>query len=156
MLLQTSHNHSRLQGSETITFGALSGQNFGDPDFAVTATASSGLAVSFAASGNCTAAGSTIHLTGQAPVRSPHRKGVIATTTLPQMSLNRSRSPKAARPSASGATHESLRCSGLRGHSDGFFQFGSELHCQWQLQRSWFHRSPHRCGLLHDHRFTSW
>src|SRR6185503_13341676 len=48
---------------QTITFGALPARAFGDPDFAVTATASSGLPVAFAASGNCTVAGSTVHLT---------------------------------------------------------------------------------------------
>ena len=52
------------KGSQTITFAALASKNFGDPDFAVSATASSGLAVTFAATGNCSVAGSTVHLTG--------------------------------------------------------------------------------------------
>ena len=34
------------------------------PDFEVSATASSGLTVSFAASGTCTVTGTTVHLTG--------------------------------------------------------------------------------------------
>src|SRR5882724_1288016 len=55
---------SIAKGNQTITFGALSGKIFGDADFAVSATSSSGLAVNFAASGNCTVAGSTVHLTG--------------------------------------------------------------------------------------------
>ena len=38
-------------------------KTFGDPDFTVSATASSGLAVSFAAAGNCTVSGNTVHLT---------------------------------------------------------------------------------------------
>ncbi len=37
---------------------------YGDPDFEVSATASSGLPVSFIASGNCTISGTTVHLTG--------------------------------------------------------------------------------------------
>jgi hypothetical protein len=49
---------------QTITFGTLAAKTFGDADFAVSATASSGLPVSFAASGNCTVSGSTVHLTG--------------------------------------------------------------------------------------------
>jgi hypothetical protein len=49
---------------QTITFGALANKTYGDADFGVTATASSGLAVSFAASGNCTASGSAVHITG--------------------------------------------------------------------------------------------
>ncbi len=52
------------KAGQTITFGALSGKNFGDPDFTVSATASSSLAVTFAASGNCSVAGSTVHITG--------------------------------------------------------------------------------------------
>jgi alpha-tubulin suppressor-like RCC1 family protein len=49
---------------QTISFGALPGKIYGDPDFAVSATASSGLPVSFAAGGTCTVSGSTVHLTG--------------------------------------------------------------------------------------------
>jgi hypothetical protein len=49
---------------QTITFGALAAKTFGDADFTVSATASSGLPVTFSASGNCTVAGSTVHLTG--------------------------------------------------------------------------------------------
>ena len=52
------------KASQTITFGALANKNFGDPDFAVSATASSSLTVSFSAIGNCSVAGSTVHLTG--------------------------------------------------------------------------------------------
>jgi hypothetical protein len=52
------------RADQTITFGALSSKNFGDPDFAVSATASSSLPVSFSVTGSCSAAGSTVHLTG--------------------------------------------------------------------------------------------
>jgi hypothetical protein len=52
------------QAGQAITFGALSDNNFGDPDFTVSATASSSLTVSFAASGNCSVTGSTVHLIG--------------------------------------------------------------------------------------------
>jgi hypothetical protein len=52
------------KAAQTIAFGALGGKTFGDADFMVSATASSGLAVSFAASGNCSVAGATVHLTG--------------------------------------------------------------------------------------------
>jgi Regulator of chromosome condensation (RCC1) repeat/PASTA domain len=50
--------------NQTITFGPLAGKSYGDPDFSVSAAASSGLAVSFNASGNCTLGGVTVHLTG--------------------------------------------------------------------------------------------
>jgi hypothetical protein len=49
---------------QSIAFGELSGKTFGDPDFTVSATASSGLPVSFAASGKCTVSDATVHLTG--------------------------------------------------------------------------------------------
>jgi hypothetical protein len=51
------------KASQTISFGPLANKTYGDPDFAVNATASSGLTVSFAAAGNCTVSGSTVHLT---------------------------------------------------------------------------------------------
>jgi len=52
--------------NQTITFGSISGKTFG-ADFVVSPTASSSLAVSLAASGNCTVttpAPGTVHLTG--------------------------------------------------------------------------------------------
>src|SRR5207237_3526741 len=52
------------KAGQTITFGALGGKTFGDADFAVSASADSGLTVSLAASGNCSVTGSTVHITG--------------------------------------------------------------------------------------------
>jgi hypothetical protein len=53
------------KASQTIIFGALPNRTLGDPDFEVRATASSGLKVTFAASGiNCSISGSTVQLTG--------------------------------------------------------------------------------------------
>jgi hypothetical protein len=49
---------------QSITFDAIAGKVFGDSDFNLSATSGSGLSVSFAASGNCTNAGSTVHLSG--------------------------------------------------------------------------------------------
>src|SRR4030095_4753368 len=49
---------------QSINFAALADQTFGDADFGLSATATSGLMVSFAATGNCSVAGSTVHLTG--------------------------------------------------------------------------------------------
>jgi hypothetical protein len=50
--------------NQTITFGSIPDKNFGEPAFGVSATASSGLPVFFAASGNCTAIGRFLHLSG--------------------------------------------------------------------------------------------
>jgi hypothetical protein len=52
------------RANQTINFGALTGKNFGDPDFALGATASSGLPVSFTAVGSCAVAGSTVRIAG--------------------------------------------------------------------------------------------
>jgi uncharacterized repeat protein (TIGR01451 family) len=52
------------QASQTITFGALANKTYGDANFNVSATASSGLPVSFAAAGNCTVTGASVHITG--------------------------------------------------------------------------------------------
>jgi hypothetical protein len=49
---------------QTITFLPLTDQTFGAPPFAVSATSSSGLPVSFAAAGQCTVLGSTVTITG--------------------------------------------------------------------------------------------
>lgn len=53
-----------LKFNQTITFEPLADKRYGNPDFSVSATASSGLPVSFSASGSCTVSGSTVHLTG--------------------------------------------------------------------------------------------
>ena len=52
------------KAAQTITFGALSNRTYGDPDFNVSATASSGLTVTFGATGNCTVTGTLVHITG--------------------------------------------------------------------------------------------
>ena len=52
------------RADQTISFGALADKTYGDADFAVSATASSGLGVSFGAVGDCTVTGSTVHITG--------------------------------------------------------------------------------------------
>ncbi|OGV67019.1 MAG: hypothetical protein A3K19_29635 [Lentisphaerae bacterium RIFOXYB12_FULL_65_16] len=61
------------KAAQTITFGALPGKTYGDADFAVTASASSGLAVVFTslAPAVATVAGSTVHIAGagQATIR---------------------------------------------------------------------------------------
>ena len=53
-----------LKANQTISFGALPSKRFGDPPFTISASASSGLPVSFTASGGCTLSGSTVTLTG--------------------------------------------------------------------------------------------
>jgi hypothetical protein len=52
------------KANQTIAFDPLAGKTWGDPDFTVSATASSGLAVSFSASGDCTVSGDIVSLTG--------------------------------------------------------------------------------------------
>ena len=55
-----------IQQSQTITFGALANKTWGDADFNVSATASSGLPVTFTVGGTdqCTIAGTLVHITG--------------------------------------------------------------------------------------------
>ena len=52
------------KGDQKIRFDVLPNKTFGDPDFSLAATATSGLPVSFAASGQCTLSGNTVHITG--------------------------------------------------------------------------------------------
>src|SRR5205823_1272546 len=49
-------------GSQMISFGALANKTFGDGDFTVSATASSGLTVTFSPSGNCSVSIATVHI----------------------------------------------------------------------------------------------
>ena len=49
---------------QTIIFGALPNKTYGDPDFAVSASASSGRPVSLIASGNCIVTNALVHITG--------------------------------------------------------------------------------------------
>ncbi len=52
------------QASQTITFPSIPNKTFGTGNFTLSASASSGLPVSYAASGDCSVSGSTVHLTG--------------------------------------------------------------------------------------------
>ena len=64
---QASDNTHKLvvnKATQSITFGALAAKTFGDVPFAVSATSSSTLAVTFSASGDCTVSGSTVTITG--------------------------------------------------------------------------------------------
>jgi len=60
----STHTLTVGQANQTITFGALAGKTYGDPDFTVTATASSGLPVSFSSltTGICTVSGNLVHI----------------------------------------------------------------------------------------------
>ena len=51
-------------GNQAIAFGTLANKTYGDADFTVSASASSGLAVSFSAAGQCTVSGNTVTITG--------------------------------------------------------------------------------------------
>jgi hypothetical protein len=61
---QIVQNVTAQKSNQAIDFAALADKTIGDPDFTVSATANSGLAVSFGASGQCTVSGDTVHLTG--------------------------------------------------------------------------------------------
>jgi hypothetical protein len=58
-----TQSFSIAKASQSIAFGALPDRTLGDPDFALTATASSRLPVSYTATGSCTVSGSSVHLT---------------------------------------------------------------------------------------------
>lgn len=53
-----------LKANQTISFGPLPLKRFGDPPFTVAATTSSGLTVTFSASGACTITGNKVTITG--------------------------------------------------------------------------------------------
>ncbi len=53
-----------FKANQTINFGALPNATYLDPPFAVTATATSGLAVTFGVTGNCSISGNMVTITG--------------------------------------------------------------------------------------------
>ena len=59
-----SRTFAIAKAGQTVTFGPLANKTYGARDFRVSATASSGLPVSFAARGRCTVSGATVHLRG--------------------------------------------------------------------------------------------
>jgi Regulator of chromosome condensation (RCC1) repeat/PASTA domain len=59
-----SRTFTIARSTQSITFAPLADKTYGDPDFTVYASASSGSDVRFAARGNCTLSGTTVHLTG--------------------------------------------------------------------------------------------
>jgi hypothetical protein len=76
-----------VQGAQSITFAELSGKTFGDADFSVAATASSGLPVSFTAAGKCTVSGTSVHLTGAGSCTiTAHQTGNTSFTPAPEVS----------------------------------------------------------------------
>jgi YVTN family beta-propeller protein len=52
------------RSTQTITFGPLANKTYGDPDFTISATASSGLPINFATLGECILLGNSVHITG--------------------------------------------------------------------------------------------
>jgi hypothetical protein len=63
-LTSASQAQTITKAEQTITFGALGNKTYGDGDFGVNATASSGLTVSFSSltTGVCTVSGPTVHI----------------------------------------------------------------------------------------------
>jgi hypothetical protein len=59
-----SRNVAAAKANQSISFDALGGRTFGDANFGVSASASPGLAVGFAASGDCSLSGSTVQIGG--------------------------------------------------------------------------------------------
>jgi photosystem II stability/assembly factor-like uncharacterized protein len=57
-------SHAVVKADQAITFPAIADQTYGAADFDPGATASSGLAVSYSASGNCSIVSGKVHLTG--------------------------------------------------------------------------------------------
>jgi aerobic-type carbon monoxide dehydrogenase small subunit (CoxS/CutS family) len=61
----TTETVTAQKAAQAITFDAIADKVFGDSDFAANATSSQGLVVNFAAAGNCTNTGSTVHINGE-------------------------------------------------------------------------------------------
>jgi hypothetical protein len=55
-------NVAAVKAAQAISFESLADKTFGDADFGVSASASSGLAIDFGASGDCSVSGATVHI----------------------------------------------------------------------------------------------
>ncbi|HEY0347214.1 MAG TPA: choice-of-anchor Q domain-containing protein, partial [Pyrinomonadaceae bacterium] len=71
---------TNTQSNQTITFNALGNKTFGGADFAVSATASSNLPVSFTASGNCTISTNTVHLAAAGSCTITAKQAIVTST----------------------------------------------------------------------------
>ena len=88
------------KADQTITFGALANKTLGDPDFALSATATSGLPVSFAAIDQCTVAATQCTSRLQVAAPSPLRRTAIL-ISMPRPTFRRAltlRQPHRLRP----------------------------------------------------------
>ncbi len=140
------------QSSGTITFDPLAPKTYGDPDFTVSATASTGLTVSFSASGNCTVSGTIVHITGagsctitasqSGDVRQPG-----GTERQPHV-RDREGEPD---DHVRGAREQEARRSRLHGQRAGIVRTGCRIRRARLVHRRWCACAPHRRGLLHDH-----
>ena len=132
-----------------ITFDALADKTFGDPDFALFATASSGLSVSYAASGNCTVAGNTVHLTGDRELHD-HAPNQAGDSELQPA------------PSAEQSFAIALRCQGADGGVArarcAFADDGRRRQLHADVQRGGHRRHVEqlRCRRKRDHRRIGW
>jgi uncharacterized delta-60 repeat protein len=61
---EVARSFNIAKAGQTISFGALPNRTSGDADFSISANASSGLALSFTATGQCSVSGSNVHLDG--------------------------------------------------------------------------------------------
>jgi VCBS repeat-containing protein len=112
--------HAKLtvgKASQTITFAQPSDKTYGDPSFSVSATATSSLTVAFAASGNCSIAGTTVTILAAGgctvtasqpgnesygPAADVARSLLIRTATLTVTAENKSRAYGEANPTLTG------------------------------------------------------
>jgi PASTA domain len=96
-----SRTFAIAKASQAITFATLANKKLGDPDFTVTARASSGLAVAFAARGSCTVIGARVHLAGA---------GSCTITASQAGNANYRAAPAVARTFSIGRRAQPLRC----------------------------------------------
>jgi hypothetical protein len=144
---------SIAKANQTINFGALGNKAFADADFGVSATATSSLAVSFTASGNCTVTGATVHITGV---------GSCTITAKQAGDANYNPAPDVPQSFSIAKRIKRSRSAALGNKTFGDADFGVSATATSSLVVSFTasgictitgrHSAHHRCRLLHDHR----
>jgi hypothetical protein len=145
---------TNIKANQTITFGALGNKTFGDADFGVSATASSTLAVSFTASGNCTLiGGATVHITGA---------GSCTITAKQAGDPNYNAAPDVPQSFTIAKADQTITFGALGNKTFGDADFGVGATASSTLAVSFIRQrklhsdrrcncAHHRCRLLHDH-----
>ena len=138
------------KGNQTITFNPLGNKTYGDPAFAVAATATSGLTVTFTASGACSITDATVSLTGVGSCTvTAHQPGDANYNAAPDVPQNLHDRQRQSDDHVQSAGEQGLWRPGLHGGGDSQLGPDGDVHGERGVQHHWRHGEPDGSGELH-------